>query len=97
MSWDHHSAEGRDRAERLEVLDDRSQRHRGEELQAAEDQDHPDQEADEEAAVGWQGAGGGGELGLGGFSSPCNFRFNSRRDKSPLSFNAVITWTSRSG
>jgi hypothetical protein len=47
------------------MLHDRTQREGGEELQAAEDQDHPDQQADEERAMGRQGPGRRGQLGLG--------------------------------
>ena len=48
-----------DGVEHLEVLDDRAQGLGGEVLQAAHDQDHADQQADEQRPVGGQGAGGG--------------------------------------
>ena len=40
-----------DRREHLEVLDDRSQGEGGQELQAAEDENHANQQADEQAVV----------------------------------------------
>ena len=69
LSSEEVSAAG-DGVEHLEVLDDRAQRLGGEELQAAHDQDHADQQADEQRAVGRQGAGGGLELRLGGDATP---------------------------
>src|ERR1700735_5625488 len=51
--------------EHLEMLDDGAQGLGGKILQAAEDQDDPDDQADEQRAVGRQRAGGGSQLGLG--------------------------------
>src|ERR1700722_921600 len=50
----------------LEVLDDRAKGLGGEVHQAAHDDDHADQEADEQRPVGRQGAGGGRQLRLDG-------------------------------
>ena len=47
------------------MLHDRSQRECGEELQAAEDQDHPDQQADEQRTMRGQGADRRRQAGLG--------------------------------
>ena len=41
------------------MLDDRAERERGEELQAAEDEDDADQQADEQRRMGRERAGGG--------------------------------------
>ena len=38
-----------------QLLDDRTERHRGEEGEPAHDDDHPDQEPDEHGAVGAEG------------------------------------------
>ena len=43
-----------------EMLDDGSERERGEEGEAADDQDHADEQADEQAAGGRERAGRGG-------------------------------------
>src|SRR6202012_1856133 len=55
-----------DGVEHLEVLHDRAEGLGGEELQAAHDEDHADQQADEQRAMRRQGAGRRCELGLGG-------------------------------
>src|SRR6185437_301592 len=44
-----------------EMLDDRSERERGEECQTADDEDDADNQADEQAAGGREGAGRGGD------------------------------------
>src|SRR5437879_2774385 len=64
--WAGGVSAGCDRAEHLEVLDDRAKGEGGEELQSAHHQDHSDQETDKQRAVRGKGAGRGTKLGLGG-------------------------------
>ena len=48
------------------MLDDRAERQRGEKSEAADDQDHADQQTDEQPAVGRESAGRGRHDLLGG-------------------------------